>query len=65
LARARAEGKQLGRRPKTTEEQRQAIKARLAAGESVSALAREFNVSRATVIGIREQGSKSLPLPSA
>lgn len=54
LARAKADGKTLGRKKKTTEEQREQIKARAQAGESPSVLAREFNVSRATVIGIRD-----------
>lgn len=53
LARAKAEGKTLGRPPKTTPEQRSAIRRRLCAGESVSALARAYSVSRANIIGIR------------
>jgi DNA invertase Pin-like site-specific DNA recombinase len=53
LARAKAEGKTLGRPSKTTPEQRAAILARLGAGESVSALARAYSVSRANIIGIR------------
>lgn len=52
LARAKDEGKTLGRRPKTTQEQREAIGSSYAAGESVSALARQYNVSRATILGI-------------
>jgi len=53
LARAKAEGKTLGRPSKTTPEQRAEILARLATGESVSALARLYEVSRANIIGIR------------
>ena len=53
LARARAEGKILGRRSKTSVEQKSEIKKRLSAGESVSSLARAYNVSRASIIGIR------------
>lgn len=53
LARAKAEGKILGRPSKTTPEQRLKIKHKLVAGESVSALARVYSVSRATIIGIR------------
>jgi putative DNA-invertase from lambdoid prophage Rac len=56
LARAKAEGKRLGRPSKTTPEQREAIRRRARAGESVSGLAREFKVSRATVIAIRDAG---------
>jgi len=53
LARARAEGKILGRKSKTTAEQKSEIRQRLSAGESVSSLARAFSVSRASIIGIR------------
>ena len=53
LARAKAEGKTLGRPSKTTPEQRAEIRHRLGAGESVSALARLYGVSRANIIGIR------------
>ena len=53
LARAKAEGKKLGRPSKTSPSQRADILCRLGAGESVSALARLYGVSRANVIGIR------------
>lgn len=53
LARAKAEGKILGRPSKTTPEQRSEILCRLGAGDSVSALARLYGVSRANIIGIR------------
>lgn len=54
LARAKAEGKTLGRIPKTTPEQREKMKAEYndGKGETVSALAREYKVSRATVLSI-------------
>jgi DNA invertase Pin-like site-specific DNA recombinase len=55
LQRARAEGKKLGRRPATTATQRATIRQRLAAGESVAAVAREHGLSRATVATIRDQ----------
>lgn len=54
-ARARAEGKHMGRPSKTTQEARDDILARLIAGESVSALAKHYKVSRGTIINIREQ----------
>ena len=54
LARAKAEGKQLGRPSKTSEEQRHTILARLHAGETVSQLARDYNVSRTSIINIRD-----------
>lgn len=54
LARAKAEGKTLGRTPKTTPEQREAMKAEYAngSGETVSALARKYSISRASVLSI-------------
>jgi putative DNA-invertase from lambdoid prophage Rac len=52
LARAKSEGKTLGRIPKTTPAQREAMKAAYAKGESVSSLARDNGVSRATVLTI-------------
>jgi len=52
LTRAKAEGKTLGRTPKTTPEQQETMKAEYAAGETVSALARNYGVSRATVLSI-------------
>lgn len=54
LARAVAEGKTLGRTPKTTPEQREKMKAEYndGKGETVSALARDYKVSRATVLSI-------------
>lgn len=53
LARAKAEGKRLGRPSKTSSDQRREIRRRLAAGETVSLLAREYAISRANVISIR------------
>lgn len=52
LARAIAEGKKLGRIPKTTPEQQEAIRAAYKKNVSVSALAREYTISRATVLNI-------------
>ncbi|MDD2721363.1 MAG: helix-turn-helix domain-containing protein [Gallionella sp.] len=49
-------GKTLGRPSKTTPEQRGEIRRRLGAGETVSALARAYSVSRANIIGIRASG---------
>ena len=54
LARARAEGKQPGRPARLSETQREIIRKRLAAGETVSRLAREFNVDRAIIIRARQ-----------
>lgn len=54
LARTKAAGQRLGRPPKTSPADRASIRQRLAAGESVSQLAREFNVARSTVTSIRD-----------
>jgi putative DNA-invertase from lambdoid prophage Rac len=52
LARAKAEGKALGRPSSTTPEQRATIAKRHKAGVSISALAREHGLSRASVMRI-------------
>jgi DNA invertase Pin-like site-specific DNA recombinase len=52
LERAKAEGKTLGRTPKTTPAQQEKMKADYKAGATISALAREYEISRATVISI-------------
>lgn len=53
-ARARAAGTHMGRPAKTTEEQRQAIRKALLKGATVTSQAEHFNVSRATIISIRD-----------
>jgi putative DNA-invertase from lambdoid prophage Rac len=53
LARAKAQGKRLGRPSKTSEDDRSAIRTRLLSGESVSAIARAYGISRASVNAIR------------
>lgn len=53
LARAKSQGKTLGRRPKTTSEQRTEIVTKYCQGDySVSALAREYEISRASVLAV-------------
>lgn len=52
LARAKKEGKRLGRPSKTTVEQRAEITAQYAQGVSVSELARIYKVSRANILGV-------------
>ena len=54
LSRAKAEGKMLGRPLSLTEDQRRAVERRLREGVSVSALAREFNTSRQTIMRVRD-----------
>lgn len=58
LARAKSEGKTLGRPSKTTPEQRTEITAQYGEGESVSALARLYKVSRANILGIISSSAK-------
>ena len=53
LAAAKAMGRQVGRPPKHSPEQRHAILSALSAGYSVSETARRFNTSRQTVLRIR------------
>lgn len=53
LARAKSEGKKLGRKPKTNDTQKETIRQRLNEGVSVSQVARDFGISRASVISIR------------
>ena len=60
LARAKAEGKILGRPSKTNDIQRSEIISKLQAGESVSAVAREYGVSRASIIGIRDNDQNNV-----
>ena len=50
LMRAKSEGKRIGRPSKTSPEQKAEIVLRRNSGESVASLAREFQVSRATVV---------------
>ena len=52
-ARARSEGKKFGRPTKTTETNRKEIMSMLAQGETVTAVAKAFGVSRGTIVAIR------------
>lgn len=52
-ATAREMGMQLGRKPKLSEDQRRSVADSLACGESVSDVARRFQVSRQTVLRVR------------
>lgn len=53
VARAKSEGKHMGRPSKTSNEQKQAVRLSLSRGVSVSSVAKEFKISRASVIAIR------------
>ena len=61
LARAKSEGKRLGRPSKTTLQQRTDILQKLDKGASVSSLAREYGISRANVIHIRHSSNCTNP----
>lgn len=65
LARAKAEGKALGRPSSTTPEQRATIAKRHKAGESISALARDHGLSRASVMRIVTPAAGSLKAETA
>lgn len=54
LARARGEGRRLGRAPSIDDRKRAEILAALSQGESISALASRFGTSRQTVMRIRD-----------
>ena len=59
LSRAKSEGKTLGRPSSLTEDQRRDVERQLRAGVTVSALAREFNTSRQTIMRLRD----AMPAP--
>lgn len=53
IARAKAAGKRFGRPPALNEEQQQAVIVRLKAGDSISAVARQFSTTRQTIHRIK------------
>jgi putative DNA-invertase from lambdoid prophage Rac len=55
IARARAEGKVMGRPPALTQMQQAEAMQRLAKGESVSQLARDYDTTRQSIIRIRDK----------
>ena len=60
LERAKAEGKTLGRPPRLTENQRQAVVAKLSDGISISRLARDYGVSRLTITRARDSQQNAM-----
>lgn len=56
-ARARAEGTHMGRPAKTNPKDREAILAALAKGDTVSSVAAQYKISRASVINIRTKAT--------
>lgn len=65
LARAKKEGKKLGRHFSLTDEQMDKVIANLDCGISVSEVARSFKTSRQTIIRIREKGRRNMNLSTA
>ncbi len=57
LVRAKASGKTLGRPQALSHEQRESVYERLAAGESISAIARAIKTSRQTIMRVRDSAS--------
>ncbi|AGU59942.1 recombinase family protein (plasmid) [Vibrio anguillarum] len=57
IARAKAAGKRFGRPPVLNEEQQQAVIIRLKAGDSISAVARQFSTTRQTIHRIKAASS--------
>ena len=53
IARAKASGKRFGRPPVLSEEQKRVVTERLKAGISTSAIAREFNTTRQTILRVK------------
>ncbi|WP_363347924.1 recombinase family protein [Methylocystis echinoides] len=58
IERARAEGKQPGRPSRLTDEQRTAIRSRIAAGATIYALAKEYGVDRRLIHRARDAASE-------
>lgn len=55
IARAKSEGKRMGRPPALSDPECHAVREQLADGKSVAALAKKFDVSRQTIMRIRDQ----------
>lgn len=58
LARAKSEGKKLGRPVAISEDDKPVILERIANGDTISAIAADFKVSRASIIRVREEANK-------
>lgn len=61
IARARASGKRFGRPPALNADQKQAVLARIDAGASISAIARDFNTTRQTILRVKASRSGENP----
>jgi putative DNA-invertase from lambdoid prophage Rac len=56
LKRAKAAGEVFGRPPTLTKDQRAAVQKQIAAGASISGLAKQFRTSRQTIMRARDAG---------
>lgn len=56
LARAKAEGKRIGRPPALSRDTRELVKVALAVGKPIAAIARDLGVSRQTIMRVRDEG---------
>jgi len=56
IARAKAAGKRFGRPPALNEEQKQTVMQLINAGTSISAIARQFNTTRQTIMRVKASG---------
>ena len=54
LSRAKAQGKPLGRPATLSPDQQQIVRQKIESGETVSAIARQFNTSRQTIMRVRD-----------
>ncbi|HBR1042003.1 TPA: recombinase family protein [Klebsiella pneumoniae] len=59
IARAKAGGKRFGRPPALDHEQKKAVFLRLSEGKSISAIAREFNTTRQTILRVKASMEES------
>lgn len=55
LARAKAQGKPLGRPPALSPDQQRIVREKIESGEPISAIARQFSTSRQTIMRVRGQ----------
>ena len=54
LARAKAQGKPLGRPPALSSDQQRIVREKIENGEPISAIARQFSTSRQTILRVRD-----------
>lgn len=57
IARAKAAGKRFGRPPALSKEDKQSVMQLIKAGNSISAIARQFNTTRQTILRVKAADS--------